>query len=281
MEENTIDPNNQDMVTLPTETIATLPSFKSCLVDSWEFVKTRFDLVLLALIASLPSVYLGVMDARSEEPIAGDSALSAVVTLVTFIISPLVTWIVLYMVLHRQESPSLKTVVTEHLPRQILPLFWLMILSSLVAFGGLVLLIVPAIILGIYMTFSTSILVAEDKRGLDALLRSHQLVTGFWLAIAGRVIGVSLLWAVASMIVTMFGELGAILSGAIQAVAMVAVLYVVATLYQVRQADFAAVAATPPPRRLYLAIASLGLFAVLGGIIIAVYFILILAGAGL
>lgn len=277
MEENNIDQNNQDVVTLPTEIVATLPSFKSCVTDSWEFVKARFDLVLLVLIATLPSLYMSIMDARTEQFMQDNQGLSAIITLWSFITSPLVSWIVLYSVLYRQESPSLRSVVTEHLPRHILPVFWLVILTTLVVFGGLVLLIVPAIILGIYMTFSTAVLVAEDKRGLSALLRSHQLVSGFWLAIAGRIVGVALLWGLVSMIVAAFGEVGMIVSGVVQAVTMVAILFVVATLYQARKASFAPEAATPP-RRLYQAIASLGLFTILSGVVIAGYYFLIFAG---
>lgn len=63
---------------------------------------------------------------------------------------------------------------------------WLAILVMVAVAGGFILLIVPGIILAIGFMFTNYALVVEDKRGMQALLRSRQYVRGYWWAVLGR-----------------------------------------------------------------------------------------------
>jgi len=56
--------------------------------------------------------------------------------------------------------------------------FWVTILAGLAILGGLILLIVPGIIFGVWFTFSGYAVILEDREGLSALRRSKQLVKG-------------------------------------------------------------------------------------------------------
>lgn len=168
---------------------------------------------------------------------------------------------------------------SHSLPRLILPFLWLMVLSTLVVFGGLLLLIVPAIIFSIYMIFSTSVFIAEDKRGLNVLTRSHQLVSGYWLAIAGRVIGISLIWGLVTLFVSIFGVAGLVISGVLQALSIIAILFVVVTLYQSRAEVFDPTQSKPAPKLLYKVMVSLGVLAILSGAILAMIGLMVLWGA--
>ncbi len=71
-----------------------------------------------------------------------------------------------------------------------LKLFWpalgIGVLNMLAVMGGFVLLIIPGIILSIGLMFANYILVAEDKRGMNALLVSRNYVKGYWWAVFGR-----------------------------------------------------------------------------------------------
>ena len=55
---------------------------------------------------------------------------------------------------------------------------WVSILTWLAVIGGLILLIVPGIIFGVWFTFSGYTVMLEDRKGLSALRRSKQLVKG-------------------------------------------------------------------------------------------------------
>jgi hypothetical protein len=72
--------------------------------------------------------------------------------------------------------------------RLFFPALWLGILSLLVVSGGMVMLVVPAILMGIWFIFSSFTFVLEGKRGLQALLQSREYARGYWWAIFGRVL---------------------------------------------------------------------------------------------
>ncbi len=67
------------------------------------------------------------------------------------------------------------------------PFFLVSLLAGLVIGIGFLLFIIPGIIFVVWFTFSTYIVVCEDKRGFKALFRSKELVRGYWWPTAKRV----------------------------------------------------------------------------------------------
>jgi hypothetical protein len=88
---------------------------------------------------------------------------------------------------------------------------WIAILNALALLGGFVLLVVPAILLAIWFTFTSYVLVLEDKRGMSALLASKEYVKGFWWAIVGRILLLALVWFAILLII--YAPLAAIFGG--------------------------------------------------------------------
>lgn len=86
----------------------------------------------------------------------------------------------------------------------ILPAFLISILTSLAILGGFVLFIIPAIIFGIWFTFSLQVLVIDGKRGLEALLISKRLVEKRWWKTFWRIIIPSLFFALIIIIIEWF-----------------------------------------------------------------------------
>ena len=78
---------------------------------------------------------------------------------------------------------------------------WISILNVLVVVGGLVLLIVPGIILAVGLAFSNYALVIEDRRGFSALMQSREYVRGYWWAVVGRALLVTLIFFAALLII--------------------------------------------------------------------------------
>lgn len=60
------------------------------------------------------------------------------------------------------------------------PAFLITILTSLAILGGFILFIIPAVIFGIWFTFSLHALVLDQKHGAEALLASKKLVEKRW-----------------------------------------------------------------------------------------------------
>ncbi len=78
---------------------------------------------------------------------------------------------------------------------------WVVILEMLALLGGSVLLIIPGIWLGVALTFAVYVFVIEHRRGIDALRQSKDYVKGYWWAVLGRVILLSALFVVISVII--------------------------------------------------------------------------------
>jgi hypothetical protein len=95
-------------------------------------------------------------------------------------------------------------------PALILPFIWILILSALITVGGFALFIIPGIIFSIWLSQSMYIMIAEEKRGLTALVTSWERVSGHWWSVLWRMIVVGfvtiLVSLFVSLVVTSFGH---------------------------------------------------------------------------
>lgn len=79
-------------------------------------------------------------------------------------------------------------------------LLLLSIVTSLVVIGGFVLLLVPGIIFSFYFLFSSYVLVHENLHGRQALVRSRELVRGYWWKVFWRFLSLGIIALVANFI---------------------------------------------------------------------------------
>ena len=70
--------------------------------------------------------------------------------------------------------------------KKIGPYYWLLLLEFLITLGGLVMGVLPAIIFGVWFSMAIFIFVDQEQRGINALLRSKEYVTGYWWGVFGR-----------------------------------------------------------------------------------------------
>ncbi|GAF97870.1 unnamed protein product, partial [marine sediment metagenome] len=85
---------------------------------------------------------------------------------------------------------------------------WIGILMPAIIIGGFLLLVVPGIILVVLLFFSTFILVAENVRGMNAILKSKHYVKGQFFGVLLRLF---IIWLI-SMIVNVIPIVGQLLS---------------------------------------------------------------------
>lgn len=71
---------------------------------------------------------------------------------------------------------------------KILSYWWVSILVGLITMLGFLLLIIPGIIFAIWFSLAGYVLVSEDLRGMKALLRSKQLIKGYWFKVFWRLL---------------------------------------------------------------------------------------------
>ncbi len=94
------------------------------------------------------------------------------------------------------------------------PLIWpLVITGILVAIFtliGLVLLVIPGIIVGVWLSLAMFIVVDEQKRGMAAVKQSKEYVKGYWWSVFGRFLLIGLILGIVSAII---GNIGIMILG--------------------------------------------------------------------
>jgi len=78
------------------------------------------------------------------------------------------------------------------------PLIWVGLLAGFVGAGGFLLFVIPGIVFTVWFCFAQFVLVREDLRGMDALLKSREYVRGKGGKVALRLL---LVWAVTLLLV--------------------------------------------------------------------------------
>jgi len=82
--------------------------------------------------------------------------------------------------------------------------FWVMLLRSLIVAAGFIFFIIPGIIFSFWFSLSEYAFVFEDKKGMQALWRSKELVKGYWWAVFGRLC----LWVAIMFLISSISRVG-------------------------------------------------------------------------
>ncbi len=94
---------------------------------------------------------------------------------------------ILFAIIDERDNPPFQEVVKKGWSK-IVPFVWLSVLSTFIVGGGFFLAVIPGIILSVWFLFSSFVFIVEDRGGMNALMRSKQLATGYWLNIFGKIV---------------------------------------------------------------------------------------------
>lgn len=181
------------------------------LATAWKAYKAHWK--ILVPIAILPTVgsYIGQLMATTHQLVP--AMIGGLVTLIAAVFS-IAMGPALVSAVHRLTAePGVKLSVNPQY-RIGFGFFWSVILiaiiNGLVFFGSFFLLVVPAIIVGVYGCLYVFTLVVDGKRGFSALTESYSLVYGRWAAVFGRLIVLGLaalaVWLVMAGITFIIGH---------------------------------------------------------------------------
>ena len=169
------------------------------LKQSWQIYKSRFWTLLgIALFPFLGVLGIGLMVLLIIG--AQKSNLSVWLTFILFgvagifmlLTAILFFWSKIALLFAIKDSVELIG-VKESFKRakgKISALLFINILVILIIFGGFILLIIPAIIFGIWFCLANFVFVAEGHNGLNALLRSKEYVSGRWWSVFWRMLAI-------------------------------------------------------------------------------------------
>lgn len=91
---------------------------------------------------------------------------------------------------------------------------WIAFLSSLIIFGGFMFFIVPGLIFAVWFSMVYFVIIDENLRGTDALLRSREYIRGNFFKVAGLLLGLFLYLLVILIVLSVLGiVLAAVVTG--------------------------------------------------------------------
>lgn len=197
----------------PQRTLTTLPGATAILGQAWSLYKQRLGtflgvmiipmLVLIGLLVVLAGgIFLGLTLLSSKFAAGGIGLLIilAIVFLLAIFISQ--AWgqtALLYAIKDSQEGIG----VVEAYRRgwhKILSYWWVSLLVGFITMGGFLLLVVPGIIFAVWFSLAVFVLIAEDLKGMNALLKSKEYVKGKWGSILWRFFFIGALSLIISLI---------------------------------------------------------------------------------
>lgn len=165
------------------------------LARGWEIYTSRFWVFMgiSAVIVGLLLMFFGVFAAVIWEVGMIAGFFLGILAFLTFFLGS--TWAMAALLCAiRDREERIGVVEAFHRGKPYLfPLLWVHILSQVIVAGGFVLLIIPGIILSVSMSLRFYVLVAENKRGINALIKSRELVRGYWWSVFGRLLVIGLL----------------------------------------------------------------------------------------
>ncbi len=184
--------------------------------NAWRRFAARFWTLVWIFLA--PAVFLVAGRLLSARAGSGVFAAGAILSLVGTVLSIMAT-IALINALARGTGVGASWRVGAKL---FWPAVWIGILNIVAIAGGFALLVVPGVILAIALAFANYVLVVEDRRGLQALVKSRAYVAGRWWAVVGRALIAAGIFILAMVLI--YDPLFFIFGSVIGAVAYLAIL---------------------------------------------------------
>jgi hypothetical protein len=209
-------PSPQSSAT-PQPTIAAFPSATAILGQAWSLYKQRLGtflgvmiipmLALIGVLVVFVSVFIGG-GLLGFTLFSSEFAASGVGQLIAFAIAfafflVIFTWkqtALLYAIKDSQERIGVMESYRRGW-RKILSYWWVFLLVGSITMGGLLLLVVPGIIFAIWFSLAIFVLIAEDQKGMNALLKSREYVKGKWSGVLWRFFFIGALSLIISLVV--------------------------------------------------------------------------------
>lgn len=204
----------------PAQVISSLPGTTAIFGQAWTIYKQRLGtflgvmaipmlimVVLLAVIAGGGLLGVSLLSSKFAAGGIGLLILLAILFFVIIFISQ--AWgqtALLYAIKDSQE----KIGVMESYRRgwhKIFSYWWVGLLAGFITIGGFLLLIVPGIIFAIWFSLAVFILIAEDQKGMNALLKSKEYVKGKWGGVFWRFFFIGVISLIISLVPTLIFSL--------------------------------------------------------------------------
>lgn len=136
-------------------------------------------------LSAIPVLALSFFPKLLSEAKSGSFAFLLFIYFTIIIISLWANLSLLYAIKERDNGITLGGALQKG-GANLLSFIWIYFLLFLITFAGFLLFIVPGILFTIWFSLSIYVLVNENKKGMSALRRSKELISGYFTAFWGR-----------------------------------------------------------------------------------------------
>lgn len=184
--------NNEPQSIPPQETSSTppsckLPGFGHFFSKTFSVYKNNFWTFLI--ISAIPSIvsflFLNIFLKLITRPSLANISLIIPIYLIIIIISLWVSLSLLYAVKERDNKINIGVALKKGWSN-LGSYIWVSFLVFVIVLGGFILFIIPGIIFMVWFALAMYVFVDENKKGMNALKRSKELISGYVTALWGR-----------------------------------------------------------------------------------------------
>ena len=197
-------------------TITTLPGATAILRQAWLLYRHRLRTFLGVMIIPMLVLIIGVIAIINVDGLLKSTPLSSIFAaggVVLLIILAVTFFMIVYISLTWGEIAMLYAIkdgqegigVAEAYRRswhKMLSYLWVSILVQFITMGGFLLFVVPGIIFAVWFSLAKFILVAENLKGMNSLLKSREYVKGKWGSVFWRFSFIDILYLIVFLAVT-------------------------------------------------------------------------------
>jgi hypothetical protein len=180
--------------------------------STWEYYKLHFKRLMkisavmwVIMIASYAAMGL-VIDLSNTKNLTPPVIVVVVIALIITIGAAIWQQVALLYGMTAEGETKGVSETYKNSRRWLIPYLWVSILSSILIVLGTVVLIIPGIILGVWFSVATYIVVAENQSGVAALKSSKNYVKGRWSKVFWRWIVILLVGLTASIVTSIIGS---------------------------------------------------------------------------
>ena len=185
--------------------ITKIPGVDALLRMSWQIYKSRIS-VLLGIMAVSVIVNLLISffcSLLGESPSLVVSLFCFVLYFIALIVSFWSQVSLFYAIKEREQKIGIQESFQKGW-HKIVSFIWVSLLVGLIGASGFLFFIIPGIIFVTWFSLALYVLIVEDLKGMDALFRSKQLVSGNWLSVFWRLSVIGLIIFAIIFLISLF-----------------------------------------------------------------------------
>jgi hypothetical protein len=112
-------------------------------------------------------------------------------------------WTILALLLALKEDLNLKDSYKKGF-KILTSSIWVYFLGGIITLGGFLLFIIPGVLFSVWFSLAIYALIFEERRGISAILRSRDLISGSWWGVFWRFLAFGLIIAFLIFLISLF-----------------------------------------------------------------------------